>query len=282
MVAAIGPAVTRVRPWRRVAVEPAISCGTCDQCAAGRLNTCRDIGFLGHPGEKDGCLGEFFVMPERNCSPLPAGLTPAEGVLAEPLSIALHALNLATGTAPAAALRPRHGPHRPVPDHGGAGARRLRDLRNRPVRRPGRRRPQSGQAVWASNPDRTNIVREILARRPQGLDIVFEVSGDPAAMDQAVEIAAARRADRPGRDPPRRARRPPHPEAPAQGDHGIQHVRQPDRCLEPALDLIARRRLDVAWLSTHAFPPAEAPKAFTTAADRLDGVLKASIVFQMG
>jgi len=277
VVESVGPAVTRVRPGDRVAIEPSISCGTCDQCAAGRLNTCRDIGFLGHPGEKDGCLAEFFVMPERNCLPLPAGLTPAEGMLAEPLSIALHALNLAGDRA--------RGPLS-VLGTGPIGLCLIMAARERgasEIYATDRSDARAGAAlkagaVWASNPDRKDIVREILARRPQGLDTVFEVSGDPAAMDQAVEIAAPAGLivqvgipleERVGLLTRKLRRK----------EITIQHVRRQNRCFEPALDLIARRRLDVAWLSTHAFPPAEAHKAFTTAADKLDGVLKASIVF---
>ncbi len=94
VVESIGPAVKKVKPGDRVAVEPAISCGTCDQCRGGRPHTCRTVGFLGHPGEKDGCLAELFTMPERNFYPIPPTMTPAEAMLAEPLSIALHALQL--------------------------------------------------------------------------------------------------------------------------------------------------------------------------------------------
>jgi len=94
LVEAVGPAVTRVRPGDRVAVEPSISCGSCDQCLAGRPHTCRSIKFLGHPGDKDGGLAEYFIMPERNLFSIPEGMTMTEAMLAEPLSIALHALQL--------------------------------------------------------------------------------------------------------------------------------------------------------------------------------------------
>ena len=259
------------------AVEPAISCGTCDQCLAGRFNTCRNIGFLGRPGEKDGCFAEFFVMPERNCFRLPDALTPVEGMLAEPLSIALHALNLAGGRAagPLAVL--------------GTGpiglclimAAKLRgaaeifatdrsDARAQAAIRAG--------ALWSSNPERADVAREILARRALGLDAVFEISGDPAAMNQAVEIVKPGGLivqvgipieERVGFLSRKQRRK----------EITIQHVRRQNLCFETALDLLARRLLDVAWLATHFFPPADAPAAFTTAADRLDGVLKASFDF---
>ncbi len=90
-----GPGVRRLRPGDRVALEPAISCGACDQCLSGRANTCRELEFLGHPKERSGALAEFIVMPEENCYVLRRDMTFTQATLAEPLSIALHAVNLA-------------------------------------------------------------------------------------------------------------------------------------------------------------------------------------------
>ena len=42
-----GTSCGRVRVGQRVAVEPAISCGTCDQCGEGRPHTCRNLRFMG-------------------------------------------------------------------------------------------------------------------------------------------------------------------------------------------------------------------------------------------
>lgn len=277
VVEAVGPAVVRVRLGDRVAIEPAISCGACDQCVAGRPHTCRTIGFLGHPGEKDGCFAEFFVMPERNCFVLPGALTPVEGMLAEPLSIALHALNLAgkrvsgplavLGTGPIGLCLIMAAAERGT---SGILATDRSEARAEAALRAG--------AAWSSNPDREDVVRAILDRHPLGLNVVFEVSGNPAAMDQAVEIV------KPGGlivqvGIPLEARVGLLSRKLRRKEVAIQHVRRQNRCLEPALDLIARRRLDVAWLATHAFRPADAEKAFTTVADRLDGVLKAYFVF---
>jgi len=38
-----GSAVNHVRPGQRIAIEPAVSCGKCDQCKSGRQNTCRKL-----------------------------------------------------------------------------------------------------------------------------------------------------------------------------------------------------------------------------------------------
>ena len=62
-VVSTGKAVTRVRPGDRIAIEPAMPCRECDQCQAGRPHTCRNLRFLGCPGQADGCLSEYIVMP---------------------------------------------------------------------------------------------------------------------------------------------------------------------------------------------------------------------------
>jgi len=277
VVEAVGRRVGSVRPGDRVAIEPAISCGTCDQCEAGRMNTCRHIGFLGHPGEKDGCLAEYFVMPERNCFPLPEDLTMTEGMLAEPLSIALHALQLAGGSP---------GRHIAVLGTGTIGLCLILEAKAAGIpevwatdkvearvaasRRAG--------ATWAGNPDQGDIVKSILAARPLGLDSVFDCSGDQAAIDQAVELV------KPGGriflvGIPLAERVPLKFRTLRRKEIALQNVRRQNKCLEKALQLIREKRIDVAWLATHTFKLEEAAKAFATAADRTDGVLKAAIRF---
>lgn len=276
VVEAVGGAVRRVRPGDRIAVEPAISCGECDQCRRERFNTCRNIGFLGHPGEKDGCLAEYFVMPERNCHPLPSGLTMTEGLLAEPLSIALHAFGLSgggreplavlgTGTIGLDLILIAQTNHVP-----GVYATDKVDARLGAALRAG--------AQWAGNPDQEDIVRTILNREPLGLGTVFDCSGDPAAIDQAVElvkpggtivlvgIPLVERVSLRFRTLRRKEVR-------------LQNVRRQNKSLEKAISLIAAKTIDPAWLATHSFTLEEAQKAFTVAADRTDGVLKAVINF---
>jgi L-iditol 2-dehydrogenase len=275
VVEAVGRRVERVRPGDRVAVEPAISCGTCDQCRAGRMNTCRTIGFLGHPGEKDGCLAESFIMPERNCYRLPQGLTMTEGMLAEPLSIALHALQLAgestgrhvavLGAGPIGLCLILAARAAAVPE---VWATDKVEARVAASRRAG--------AAWAGNPDREDIVKTILTERPLGLDSVFDCSGDPAAIDQAVELV------KPGGrifliGIPMVERVALKLRTLRRKEIALQNVRRQNKCLEKALAHILEKRIDAAWLATHTFKLDEAALAFATAADRTDGVLKAAI-----
>ncbi len=79
---------------RRVAIDPAIPCGACRMCRAGDGNLCPDVVFAGH-GRCDGGLREYVSWPTRLLHPLPDQLSDDEGALLEPLGVALHALDLA-------------------------------------------------------------------------------------------------------------------------------------------------------------------------------------------
>jgi len=78
---------------QRVAVDPAVPCGQCDQCQAGNPNLCRDLRFAGH-GAEDGGLQDEVAWPARCLVPLPAALSDADGALLEPLGVAIHAVDL--------------------------------------------------------------------------------------------------------------------------------------------------------------------------------------------
>ena len=83
---------------RRVAVDPAVPCQSCDACAEGLEHLCRNVEFAGH-GRNDGALRGYLTWPERCLVPLPDELTDAEGALLEPLGVSLHAIDLAQETA---------------------------------------------------------------------------------------------------------------------------------------------------------------------------------------
>jgi len=276
-VVRVAEGVHEFKPGDLVAVEPSISCGVCDQCLAGRYNTCRKIRFLGHPGELDGCFAEYFAMPSRNLIRLDSSLTPEEAMLAEPLSIALHALNLAA---------PASGDKVGVLGSGPIGLSLILLLRHRGLssifatdRVEARvKAALRAGAAWAANVEQEDIVQEILSRQPLGLDLVFEVSGDQEAIDQSVALVRpGGRIIQVGIPVPERVsyqiarlRR---------KEVTLINSRRQNRCLESALRMIKNREVEVAWLLTHRFRPEEAQRAFSTAADRLDGVLKAAFIF---
>ncbi|MBI3698426.1 MAG: alcohol dehydrogenase catalytic domain-containing protein [Acidobacteria bacterium] len=92
-VVAIGAGVEHLAPGVRVAVEPAISCGRCEFCQAGRHNLCENMLFMGGL-QVPGLLREYATMPAGNAVPIPADMSYAVATVIEPLSVILHALDL--------------------------------------------------------------------------------------------------------------------------------------------------------------------------------------------
>jgi L-iditol 2-dehydrogenase len=270
-----GPAVRHLKPGDRIAVDPAIVCGVCDQCLAGRPNTCRRLLFLGTPGQVSGALCELIVMPERNCHPLPDGLTFEEGALVEPLSIALHGMRMAG---------------EPVPDSIvvlGAGAIGLSVLRT--ARAAGVRTiyvtdkveerlkvARKAGAVWAGNPDREDIVEAIGRRSPAQADAVYECCGDQSALDQAVSllrpggrllIIGIPTVDRVSFDVHTLRRK----------ELSLHNVRRQKDCIHEAIDFIKDKKMDVRFMATHKFALEEAREAFELAAGYRAGVIRAIV-----
>ena len=81
------------RRGERVAIDPAITCGTCRACRDGYANLCYRIRFAGH-GETDGMMRELMAWPTDLLHPLPDTVTDADGALLEPLGVAIHSVDL--------------------------------------------------------------------------------------------------------------------------------------------------------------------------------------------
>jgi L-iditol 2-dehydrogenase len=274
-VAAVGREVTGLRPGDRVAIDPALVCGACDQCRAGRPNTCRKLSFMGAPGEDPGAMADFRVLPAENCFPVPPSMSLDQATLAEPLSIGLYAVGLADL---------RAGMTRAIL---GAGPIGLSVLLCAKAAAPGPtyvteplapRREVALQcgADAACDPRSTDAVAEILGRQPCGLDVVFECSGDPRMLDPAmallkpggtlviVGIPAQQRIDFDIHVMRRK-------------ELTFRNVRRQRGCVGPVLAMIADGRLNPDAMLTHHFSPERAEQAFELVAGYQDGVIKAII-----
>ncbi|MEV0242431.1 L-idonate 5-dehydrogenase [Streptomyces sp. NPDC050674] len=85
-------------PGTAVAVHPATPCGVCPECADRRRQVCRDTRYLGSAARFPHVQGGFaarIVVPAEQLRPLPPGLGLRRAALAEPLSVALHAVRRA-------------------------------------------------------------------------------------------------------------------------------------------------------------------------------------------
>ncbi|BCT77305.1 L-idonate 5-dehydrogenase [Sinomonas cyclohexanicum] len=98
---ALGEAVTGFEVGQAVAVHPATVCGECEYCAAGRPNLCGSVAYLGsaasHP-HTEGAFSARTVVPADQLRAVPEGVSTRLAAVAEPLGVAIHAVNRACGT----------------------------------------------------------------------------------------------------------------------------------------------------------------------------------------
>ena len=275
-VVELGAEVNGLQAGQRVAIDPLVACGECDQCRGGRQHTCRYQKFLGNPGQLPGALVEYLVMPAACCSPVPDSLNDDEVALVEPLSIGVYATQMAQLAPGARVGVVGSGPIglctllavRALAPQAAVYATDLVDERLAVARACG--------ALWTGNPRREDVVAAIHRLEPLGLDAVFECAGEQEALDQGVELL------KPGCallviGIPEIDRVTFSMNLLRRNELRILNVRRQNRCVEPAIELIANGRVDVRPLITHHFPLEETARAFELVSARADGVVKAII-----
>jgi L-iditol 2-dehydrogenase len=275
IVEKIGPRVTSLRVGQRVALDPAVSCGECDQCQAGRVHTCRHLQFMGCPGQLEGCMSQYVVVPDRNCFPIPDHMTFEQAAIAEPLAISVYSVERAPLSATTNIAILGAGP---------IGMSVLHTLRTRTVGniyvtdRIDERLAYARKLHprWTGNPDRVDVVNEILALEPLQVDVLFECTGDSSALAQAIELL------KPGGTlvivgipevdsislPIHELRR---------KELTILNIRRQLHCTERAIALLASGAIRMDDMVTHRFALDETAKAFDLVANYRDGVMKAMI-----
>jgi L-iditol 2-dehydrogenase len=270
-----GMDVHRVKPGDHVVVDPAVSCGTCDQCLQNRPNTCRNLRFLGCPGQLEGSLAESIVMPESNCYSLEERMDIKLGILAEPLSIGIYAIRLLGDVSVSAIAILGAGPiglsvGLAVKDIGTSRIYMTDKIDDRldAARKVG--------STWTGNPDRSDIVTKIMDIEESGLDAVFECCGDQDALDQAVDllkpggklmIVGIPETDFVSFDAHKLRRK----------EITIQNVRRQNDCIPAAIDLITRQGMDLDFMVTHSFRLEETQNAFELVESYRDAVIKAIV-----
>ena len=258
-----------------VAVDPCIPCGVCQYCREGNPNLCPNQRFAGH-STVDGGLREWIAWPEENLIPLPDGFTPADGAMLEPLGVALYALDLSPirpgdavgvfGSGPIGQLLIQ------LVRLAGAGEVIATDVL--PHRVEAARKSGAHRAILAE--DRRGADQVLQAAPKGGLDAVFEVAGDNAAVEAAVETVKpggrVTLVGIPGDDSTTlRA------SVVRRKGLALQWVRRMKHTYPRAVQLVQREQIDVRTVVTQAFPIDQVRDAFTAAGKR-DG-LKVVVTF---
>jgi L-iditol 2-dehydrogenase len=271
-----GNDVTHVKVGDLVVVDPSVHCGHCDQCLSGRPHTCRNNRFLGCPGQLDGCLSEFIVMPGFTCFPVTGKMNPVQAALIEPLTIGVYTVKLAKIEIPGISVG--------IFGAGPIGLSVLMKLladgiENITMIEPLEYRLQKAREIGSKfivNPDKDNVEEVVKANERFLLDVVFEASGDQKAVTNAIKIL------KPGGKlvlvgiPPS-AQYTFDMDLMRRKELTVINVRRQNHCVEEAIELVVSGKIDVEKMVTHHFPLDKTPVAFDLVEGYKDGVIKAMI-----
>jgi L-gulonate 5-dehydrogenase len=182
-----GKDVTRVRVGDRAVAEHVIGCGKCSYCRTGKRNLCKNPTVIGL--HKQGALAEYLAVPEELVYSLPEKLSYDDGVLAEPLSIAVYAVRKANVQVGDNVAVVGQGPIGLFVDQVAkiAGAtvygfdkhdNRLEFAKNHNY---------IHQKINITQPDFLEVFRNMIAT--DGADVVFEAVGREQSAEMALELA---------------------------------------------------------------------------------------------
>ncbi|MCB9249737.1 MAG: alcohol dehydrogenase catalytic domain-containing protein [Ignavibacteriales bacterium] len=275
IVEEVGRKVTKVKPGQRIAIDPAVSCGECDQCLSGREHTCRKLVFIGAPKQKEGALCNYVVLKEHNCFPISNNTTFEQAVLSEPLAIAVYSVHQS---------KPTSKDNIAILGAGPIGMSVFHVLRTQTVGdiyitdRIDDRLEFSKQLnpKYCGNPNKTNIVEDIKKIEPLEMDIVYECSGDLEAYQHAIDLL------KPGgllviigipevdeiAFPIHELRR---------KEITILNIRRQANSTQKAIDLLESGKIKIDNMVTHHFKMETTKEAFDLVSNYKDGVMKAMI-----
>ena len=272
----VGEAVKNVKLGDLVVVDPSVHCGHCDQCIAGRPHTCRNNKFLGCPGQLDGCLAEYIVMPSFTCFPVTGKMNPVQAALIEPLTIGVYTVKLAQ-------IQNKN----TTAGIFGAGpiglsvlfkllADGIKDITAiEPLEYRLKKAKEIGAAYFI-NPDSENVEDIVKMQHELLLDVVFEASGKQDAVTNAVKIL------KPGGKlilvgiPPD-AKYTFDMDLMRRKELTVINVRRQNHCVEEAIELVVSGKIDIEKMVTHHFSIEETPLAFEIVEAYKDGAIKAII-----
>jgi threonine dehydrogenase-like Zn-dependent dehydrogenase len=241
----------------RLLIVPNISCGHCRYCQLGRPNLCERGGFMGM--DRDGFFSEFVAAPKRNLLPIPDNVKFEEAGVVEPIALALHTFDL---------IKPRVGEWATILGQGPIGllmtqvakmsgcqiiAVDLEDYRLKLSETYG--------ADVCINPKNDKLIEKVKMLTQHGSNIVIEAAGRRQTVEQTPKLV------RPAGRVALVGEFSGHIRFNIANEATFFSVYLNPLKYPLALDLLARRTLDVEDLITHRFPLTEFQKAITTALD---------------
>ncbi|MEP7058930.1 MAG: L-idonate 5-dehydrogenase, partial [Caldimonas sp.] len=178
----------------RIAVSPSRPCGICRFCQLGLQNHCLDMRYYGSAMRMPHVQGAFrkeIVIEASQAHRLADGVSDGEGAMAEPLAVALHAVNragpllgrsvLVTGCGPIGAMVVI------AARRAGAGHIVATDV----VAQPLRKAAKVGADETINVADEPDALARYAAQKGQ-FDVLFEASGNERALRSAFDVVRPR------------------------------------------------------------------------------------------
>jgi (R,R)-butanediol dehydrogenase/meso-butanediol dehydrogenase/diacetyl reductase/L-iditol 2-dehydrogenase len=274
-IAAVGGGVNNFKAGDRITFDSTIYCGRCFYCQKGDVNLCDNRMVLGVSCDeyrRHGTFAEYVVVPDHICYPLPEGLSWEEAAMTEPVGVAAHAFRLAAPALDESAA---------VVGSGLIGLTLIQILRSSisgPIAaldtdEARRRKSLEAGADIALDPADPQLDAKIKAiSSGRGIDRVFEAVGAAAPVKTAVSIV------RKGGSITLIGNLSPAVELPLQSVVTRQ-IRLQGSCAIAgeypiALDLMARKKINIRSLISKTAPLSEGQLWFDKLYNREDNLLK--------
>ncbi|MGC4052098.1 MAG: alcohol dehydrogenase catalytic domain-containing protein [Paludibaculum sp.] len=185
---AVGEAVSGWAAGDRVTVRPLDNCGECPACLAGHNHICMKLKFIGI--DSPGAMQGLWTVPAHTLHRLPENLSFEQGALIEPIAVACHDVRLGEVKAEEFVVVQGGGPIGMLIAlvARAAGARVLISEIN-----PFRLALARDLGLDAVNPMEVDLVAQVNGQTAgAGADVVFEVTGVPAAAEMMTKLPRTR------------------------------------------------------------------------------------------
>lgn len=275
-VIAVGKDVDNVKVGDVVVMEPGVGCGKCVYCMTGRYNLCKKMRFMATP-PIDGSFRRYMNYPARACFKLPENVSARDAAMIEPLNVGMWGAErgevdnskicLITGSGciglmTLLACKARNAQKIIVSD--------IQDIRLKKAKELG-----ADEVINAAKEDVLERVRELTDG--EGADVVLDAAGSVITEQQNVYnvrrggvIVQIGITDKPV---PYQFNELAKIEADIRTTHRYRNL------FPLAIKLIANGSIDIARISPSMFDFRDAQKAFETAVNEADKVVKCMLQF---
>lgn len=176
----IGSGVSNVAVGQRVVIQPNFACWDCDLCRSGLDNICSGKVRLGI--DTDGVFAECVKVPARYVWPVPEGLDDRTAVLTEPLAVAAHGVKV---------MPPEEGDRTLIIGAGVIGLMTLLLAVTKGARVTVSDLLQEHLTLAGKmGAEGTFLVSGEEKMEPSSFDLIYETSGAPSGLADAIELAA--------------------------------------------------------------------------------------------